>query len=170
MNRDAADWIRTLNLQPHPEGGWYAETYRSADLWPTGALPARYRGSRAASTAIYFLLEGRQISALHRLSSDELWFFHAGATLRLDLIGPDGEAHMLRLGARRDRGDCLPQAVLPAGWWFGARIECGRGFALVSCTVAPGFDFADFEIGRRAVLLARYPAHAAVIRSLTCPC
>ena len=169
MNRNAADWIRALKLRPHPEGGWYAETYRSADIWPPGTLPARYRGSRAASTAIYFLLEGRRISALHRLASDELWFFHAGATLRLDLIGPDGEARRLRLGARRCRGPCLPQAVLPSGWWFGASIERGRGFALVSCTVAPGFDFSDFEIGRRADLLARHPARAAVIRALTAP-
>ena len=167
MQHAAADWIRTLKLRPHPEGGWYAETYRSADVWPAGALPARYRGTRAASTAIYFLLEGRQISALHRLASDELWFFHAGATLRLDLIGPGGKARILRLGARRGRDACLPQAVLPAGWWFGARIKRGRGFALVSCTVAPGFDFADFEVGRRADLLARHPAHAAVIRALT---
>ena len=113
MNRDAAGWIRKLKLKPHPEGGWYAETYRSTDLWPADALPARYRGARAASTAIYYLLEGRQISALHRLASDELWFFHAGATLRLDLIGPGGEARMLRLGTRRDHDARLPQAVLP---------------------------------------------------------
>ena len=167
MSRHAAGWIRKLKLKPHPEGGWYAETYRSADRWPADALPARYRGARAASTAIYYLQEGRGISALHRLASDELWFFHAGATLRLDLIGPRGQARVVRLGARRGRGDCRPQAVLPAGWWFGARLERGRGFALVSCTVAPGFDFADFEAARRADLLARHPSHAAVIRALT---
>ncbi|MEI8164945.1 MAG: cupin domain-containing protein, partial [Chloroflexales bacterium] len=133
------------------------------------ALPARYRSSRAASTAIYFLLEGRQISALHRMVSDEIWFFHAGSTLRLDLIGPAGEARVMRLGLRPGCDNCLPQALIPKDWWFGARIESGRGFALVSCTVAPGFDFADFELGQRAALLASHPAHASVIRALTSP-
>jgi predicted cupin superfamily sugar epimerase len=121
------------------------------------------RGERAASTAIYFLLRAGDVSALHRIASDEVWHFHAGAPLRIVCLDARGhtDVHLgLDLGAGH-----APQAMVPAGTWFGARSE--GDFTLVSCTVAPGFDFADFEMGDRAALERDYPDHAEVIRAFT---
>jgi len=157
----AREWIRHLNLAPHPEGGFYRETYRSADRIPAAALPERYRGDRSCGTAIYFLLEGTQVSRLHRIHSDELWHFYAGSGLQLHRIERDGGYVALRLGPG------APQALLPAGCWFGATVDDPRAYALVGCTVAPGFDFADFELGDRDALLSRYPDQAALIRLLS---
>ena len=149
-------WIRTLGLLPHPEGGFYRETYRaSLDV----GLPGR--GSRAASTAIYFLLTAEAFSALHRIHSDELWFFHAGDPLQIEVLHPDGRHDPLRVGPTAH------QAVVPAGCWFGARVAAGGTYSLVSCVVAPGFDFRDFELARAADLAAEFPAHAEWIRTLT---
>jgi len=159
--RTAADWIAALALTPHPEGGHYRETYRAGVTVPTPS------GPRAASTAIYFLLQAHEISALHRLRSDELWHFHAGASLEVvELDDTTSRGH--RLGLDAGRGES-PRVSIPAGAWFGARVADGVGFALVSCTVAPGFDFADFELGDRAALRARYPRHAALIDAFTRP-
>lgn len=159
--RTAADWIAALALTPHPEGGHYRESYRAAATVPTPA------GPRPASTAIYFLLQAREISALHRIRSDELWHFHAGAALEIVEVGDAGPREH-RLGLDVDRGES-PQVAIPAGVWFGARVPDGAGFALVSCTVAPGFDFADLELADRAALRARHPRHAALIDAFTRP-
>lgn len=145
--RDARHWIQELGLQPHPEGGWFRETYRAAGM----------TNGRNHSTAIYFLLEGGQFSALHRIRSDEVWHFYDGDPLEIHQLGRD----VIPLGPDH------PQAVVPAGTWFGARLRDGRGFALVGCTVAPGFDFADFELARRSDLLSQFPAHRDIILSLT---
>jgi uncharacterized protein len=160
--RTAADWIAALALTPHPEGGHYRETYRAAASVPTPA------GPRAASTAIYFLLQAREISALHRIRSDELWHFHAGEALEIVELSEAGSREH-RLGLDVGHGES-PQVSIPAGVWFGARVAGGAGFAVVSCTVAPGFDFADFELGDRAALRARHPRHAALIETFTRPC
>ncbi len=162
----ASYWIRTLGLKPHPEGGYFRETYRSAERVAAAALPARYGGARAFATAIYFLLAAGQVSRLHRLRSDELWHFHHGAPLRLTLIAPDGALIEHRLGHDAAAGDCL-QAVIPAGAWMGARLATARGYALVGCTVAPGFAFEDFELGRRASLCRLFPQHRETIATLT---
>ena len=158
---DAAHWIRTLGLQPHPEGGHFRETYRAAESIPASGLPARFGGARSFSTAIYFLLESGGFSALHRIKSDEAWHFHAGSPLEIFTIDPAGALRVLRLG------DGAFQAVVPAGCWFGARVAAPGSYALVGCTVAPGFDFADFEMGRRADLLRHYPQHRELILQLT---
>ncbi|MBF9222028.1 cupin domain-containing protein [Hymenobacter ruricola] len=156
----AQDLIQQLHLQPHPEGGFYRETYR-AGLQTTAESGAR----RNASTAIYYLLENDNRSHFHRIQSDELWFFHQGQPLELLLL-QDGGLTTITLGQDVAQGE-LPQAVVPAHTWFGARVKAGTGFSLVSCTVAPGFDFADFELADRARLTAELPALAAVIAQFT---
>ena len=159
-------YIQSLHLEPHPEGGWYRETYRAAETIPRAGLPARFSGARPLATAIYFLLTADTFSALHRIRSDELWHFHAGGALTLHLVEPEGAYRRLRLGPDLAAGESF-QATVPAGCWFGAEVAAPGGFALVGCTVAPGFDFADFELGERAELLRRYPAHRALVERLT---
>jgi hypothetical protein len=166
MIRSAAEWIEALQLLRHPEGGWYRETYRSAESMPGNALPPRFGGDRSFATAIYFLLEGGDFSALHRIKSDELWHFHAGTPLVITSIAPDGNLARATLGLDPANG-AFPQVTVPTGSWFGAHSADPDGYALVSCTVAPGFDFADFEMPRRDELLSLYPRHAAVITALT---
>ncbi|QMW02219.1 cupin domain-containing protein [Spirosoma foliorum] len=162
----ATDYVRTLNMLPHPEGGYFAETYRSAEAISKEALPNRFSGDRSVSTAIYFLLESHHISALHRIQSDEVWHLYAGGPLEIFVISPDGELTVIRLGNRLDQGEVF-QAVVPAGCWFGSKPAVGTDFSLVGCTVAPGFDFADFEMADRATLLQEFPQHKAVIELLT---
>ena len=153
-------------MQPHPEGGFFAETYRSAERIPQDALPARFAGTRAFSTAIYFLLESHNRSALHRIQSDEVWHFYAGGPLEVFVIEPDsGALTVIRLGNRPDRGEVF-QAVVRAGCWFGSKPMAGSDFSLVGCTVAPGFDFADFDLADRANMLRQFPQHEAVIEVL----
>ena len=163
---NADRWIRHLRLQPHPEGGWYRESYRATGTIPQAALPRRYRGPRALATAIYFLLSGREFSAFHRIHSDEAWHFYHGQALELFDLAPDGRLRVVRLGARPAQGD-VPQWVIPHGHWFAARLAAGRGHALVGCTVAPGFEFADLDLAQRARLAARYPKHKKIIEELT---
>lgn len=162
--RTAAQWARSLGLARHPEGGWYAETYRAPLTLPAEALPPAFHGPRAACTSILFLLERGDVSALHRLAADELWHFHAGDPLTVHVFAPDGAYAPLYLGPDPDRGQRL-QAVAPAGTWFGA--ESTGEYSLVGCTVAPGFDFADFELGRRAELVSTYPQHRELVERLT---
>ncbi len=163
---DAGYWITALGLTRHPEGGYFRETYRSAGTIAAAALAGVFGGERAFATSIHYLLTGDDFSALHRIKSDELWHFHAGSPLTVHLIGPDGGYAELRLGSDPGRGEAF-QGVVPAGTWFGARVADPGGYALVSCTVAPGFDFADFELGRREELLRLFPRHAEVIERLT---
>ena len=159
-------WITKLALQPHPEGGYFREIYRATDQISADALPMRYQGPRAFSTSIYFLLTGTQISTLHRLASDEQWHFYDGSTLLLELITPDGSLREVRLGRRTTAGEQF-QAVIPAGTWMGAQLARHRGYALIGCTVAPGFEFQDFEAGQRSDLLERFPQHRKLITALT---
>lgn len=160
---NAADLIRQLDLQPHPEGGWFRETYRSEEQFAGERLPARCGGARAFSTAIYFLLEAGQFSSFHRIRSDECWFHHAGGDLDVLRITESGRLIVDRIGP----GAARWQTVVPRGEWFAARPADGAPFVLVGCTVAPGFDFADFELATRDALAARFPQHAETIRSLT---
>ena len=166
MIPNAASWIRRLKLRRHPEGGYYRETYRAKDTVPAKALPRRFAGQRCFSTAIYFLLRGHDISRLHRLQSDELWHFYAGGALTIHIITPPGQHKLIKLGKNPKRGESF-QVVIPSGGWFGAAVNNPRAYSLVGCTVAPGFDFADFEPGNCRQLLAQYPQHAKIIRRLT---
>lgn len=155
----AQDLIAQLQLKPHPEGGWYRQTYRSAAITQTS------RGPRPASTAILFLLQAGEFSALHRIASDELWHFHLGSPLRVSSLLPNGTLEHFTLGPDLAAGEQL-QGSVPADRWFGASLVRGD-FALVSCTVAPGFDFADFELATRPQLLALYPQSGDRIHALT---
>jgi predicted cupin superfamily sugar epimerase len=157
---NAKDLIRNLQLLPHPEGGYYKETYRSGQTIPVGAEKVRN-----VSTAIFYLLENEDRSVLHRIQSDELWFFHQGEPLEIVYIQED-HLTTINLGNVVERGE-IPQAMVPANSWFAARIKSGSGFSLVSCTVAPGFDFADFEIGERNILLQEFPHLKATIKAFT---
>lgn len=162
----ASDWIKNLQLKPHPEGGYYRETYRSNVMLAREALPPGFSGPRPASTAIYFLVEGENFSAFHRLRSDELWHFYAGSPLRVHGIDPAGVYSAFLLGNDPKQGH-IPQAVVAAGSWFGSHVAGWRSWSLMGCTVSPGFDFADFEIGQRAKLTAQFPQHRQIIQRLT---
>lgn len=164
----ADDVIAALELIPHPEGGYFRETYRSPEQLRHDALPARFRGARPMSTAIYFLVTRGSFSALHRIAADECWHFYAGDTLEVVSLDPrTRRASSTLLGMDLARGE-RPQAIVPAGVWFGARLASERGeWALVGCTVAPGFDFGDFELATREALIEELPEHARLVDSLT---
>lgn len=145
-SRDANYWIEKLRLEPHPEGGYYRQTYRAELMIGEEVLPPVFCGDRAVATAIYFLLAGENFSAFHRLRSDEMWHFYAGGTLAVHVIEENGKHSEILLGSDADDGEVF-QAVVKAGCWFGSRVKDPRTFAVVGCTVSPGFDFADFEMG-----------------------
>jgi predicted cupin superfamily sugar epimerase len=161
MHAAAADFVTRLALAPHPEGGVYRETWRA---------PVRVTGhagdARAASTAIYFLLPAGTFSAFHRVSSDEVWHHYEGDSVEIHLLDErDGGCVVLALGRNIAAGE-RPQVVVPAGVWQAAA-PVGDRFALCGCTVAPGFDIADFEMPERGDMVARFPEHAEVVGKLT---
>jgi len=166
MSKDASYWIQQLNLEPHPEGGCFRQTYRSELTIAKEALPRGFRGPRAVCTAIYFLLQGEEFSAFHRLRSDEMWHFYCGAPLLVHVIEPDGSHSEILLGNEAERGQSF-QAVVKAGCWFASCLQERNSYALVGCTVSPGFDFADFELAKREELAQLYPQHRALIERLT---
>jgi predicted cupin superfamily sugar epimerase len=154
MNDDAAALIVRLGLAAHPEGGYYRETYRSpADV----ETP---RGVRSAFTSILFLLTGASFSAFHRIASAEAWHFYRGDPIAIEMLERDGSYRRIELCAAGPW-----QAVVPAGAAFAS--HCLGAYALVGCDVAPGFDFADFELCDRKALVGAYPAHATLIERLT---
>lgn len=160
----AEKWIRELDLEKHPEGGYFKEVYRSPEV--IGSLPGRYSGERVFSTSIYYLLEGDQFSAFHRIQSDEIWHFYEGCHLLIYII--DGKGHLEKVTLGRDitNGQKL-QHVIERGQWFAARPSDRNSFSLVGCTVAPGFDFRDFELGESERLFKKYPAHRKLILELS---
>jgi len=160
------EYIRRLNLISHPEGGYYASTYRSSEVVSEKCLPERFSGGRVFSTAIYFLLEGFQYSAFHRIKSDELWHFYEGCALNIYVIHPSGEGEVLRLGSDINNGESF-QRLVPAGCWFASRPVLRNGYSLAGCTVSPGFDFADFEMAKKSVLLSEFPQYANWINELS---
>jgi len=153
--------IKNLNLQPHPEGGWFAETYRS-EL--NIHLDSGF--TRSASTGIYFLLGSRDISRFHRIKSDEMWHHYEGSAIEIHIIHEDGLYECKTLGKSFEKGE-TPQLVVPAGCWFGATVCDDETYALVGCTVAPGFDFEDFELADRYQMLQAFPEHGEIVRELT---
>jgi predicted cupin superfamily sugar epimerase len=166
--KTAQYWIEQLHLQQHPEGGFYKETYRAAELIPRSGLPTRFPADRTHATAIYFLLRAQDRSLFHRIKSDELWHYHAGGSLTIYVLH-DGQCREHILGADIEKGESL-QIVVPANCWFGARVNpepSAQGYVLSGCTVAPGFDFADFELADRGALLKEFPDQYAIIRQLT---
>jgi len=162
----AEELIRKLNLIPHPEGGYYRETYRCPEILPRTALDERYSAARATGTAIYYLLTVDTCSRLHRLQSDEIYHFYLGDPVTMLHLYPDGTARELVIGLNIASGE-LPQVVIPRGIWQGSFVRPGGRFALLGATVAPGFDFADYEAGERANLLRQYPAQKELVLRLT---
>jgi uncharacterized protein len=153
-------------MQAHPEGGYFAETYRSAEKIPHHALPNRFKSDRSFSTGIYFLLESHHISALHRIESDEMWHFYAGCPLNVYTIDSEGVLKIISLGNNPENGEVF-QAIVPAGVWFGSKPAEPDSYSFVGCTVAPGFDFEDFEMKSRTELLAKFPQHQTIVEMLT---
>jgi uncharacterized protein len=163
---DAATIIKQLGLQPHPEGGFYRETYRCDEELAAAALPSRYGKDRNLSTAIYYLLTPDSFSSLHRLRSDEVFHFYAGDPVTMLQLYDDGCGETVVLGQDIVAGQQL-QVVVPKDIWQGMFLNDGGSFALLGTTVAPGFDFADFELATRAALIRQYPFCAALIERLT---
>jgi predicted cupin superfamily sugar epimerase len=158
--------IRLLDLQPHPvEGGFFRETYRSAANLPKGVLP-NHGGGRSVSTAIYYLLKPGHVSELHVLPGDEVFHFYLGSPVKMLQLWPDGRGHEVILGPDLSAGQ-VPQVVVPGGVWQGTLLVEGGEFALLGCTVAPGFDYADYRSASRAELVAKWPTFAAQIATLT---
>jgi uncharacterized protein len=156
----ADELIKFLGLKPHPEGGYYRESYRSP-----GTIPG-FTPPRAFSTAIYYLLVQGSISKLHRLSADEIFHFYKGDPLTWVLLGPGGTLKKIILGQDLKKNH-QPQMVVPAGTWFGGSLNPGGNYALMGTTVAPGFEFKDFEIGKREELLKAFPRAEKEIFELT---
>jgi uncharacterized protein len=148
--------IKTLQLCPHPEGGYFRETYRSSGMISKEELGDKYSGNRNFSTCIYFLLTSENFSAFHRIVQDEAWHFYDGSPLLLHMISPGGEYARVILGRDFEKGE-VPQVVVPGGTWFAAEVAEENSFSLLGCTVAPGFDFADFEMAGRGDLIKRFP-------------
>lgn len=159
MTFDANYYIQKLNLQAHAEGGFYNSTFTGKGDVPTPA------GNRPGYTSIYFLLRSADISHLHRLQSDELWYYHAGSPLTVHMIHEDGTYEARKLGLNVDKGEA-PQILVPKHTIFGSSVDESASFSLVGCMVSPGFDYADFELFTQAELLEKYPQHEEVIRKM----
>lgn len=158
--------VKHLGLSPHPEGGYYKETYRSGGIISEAALPKEFGGDRNFATAIYFLIEKNNFSALHKIKSDETWHFYAGDALEVIEINEHGELKLTLVGNRITEGEVF-QYTVKANTWFGSRVKKGGNYSLVGCTVAPGFDFSDFEMAERATLSAQHPQHKLMIEEMT---
>ena len=162
MNKDATYWVNKLNLNEHPEGGYFVETATSEKT----IISPEYNGIRCAFTAIYYLLVGEQFSSFHTMRSDELWHFCTGSTLTLHIIETDGELDEIRLGQNVDNGEKF-QAVVKSGSWFGASVDDTTSYSLVGCIVSPGFDYQDWRLGDAEALIKLYPWHKSTIEKYT---
>ncbi len=158
--------IERLCLRPHPEGGYYRETYRSSESIDKDALPSRYNGARSFGTAVYYLLTAETFSAIHRVKTDEVWHFYCGDPVEILQLLPDGSGSLTTLGSDVERG-MQPQAVVLWGTWQGARLVQGGDYALLGTTVALRFEFTDFQLGCRDELLHAYAPFKDAIIALT---
>ena len=163
--RDQQFYVQYLEMQPHPEGGWYKETYRSQGSIPS-SLIGEFDGDRSFSTGIYFLLTKANFSAFHRIKSDEMWHFYDGDGLIVHEINPNGDYIKHQLGLDLENGE-RPQLVISANSWFASEVKTGGNWCLVGCTVSPGFDFQDFELAEGSELVAHFPKHGQLIDRLT---
>lgn len=164
--KNADYWIDKLNLEQHPEGGFFKELYRSDETISHVALPERFSGERVFSTSIYYLLNKVDISLFHRINQDEIWHFYEGCPLTIHCISVDGIYSASVLGRDIEQGDSF-QIVVKAGCYFAAETNNKDSFSLVGCTVAPGFDFADFELPSQSDLITAFPEHEKLIHSFT---
>jgi predicted cupin superfamily sugar epimerase len=166
MSKKKADyWIKHLGLQTHPEGGYFKEVYRSQEQFDGEALPERYNGVRNVSTSIYFLLTEDSVSNFHRLNSDEIWHFHYGGTAKIHFVKPNGEYEEKLIGDDLNAGESF-QVMIPKHTWFAAEV-IREDYVLFGCTVAPGFEFEDFELADRQTLSSAYPQYQTLIARFT---
>ena len=166
MIKNARFWIEKLQLEPHPEGGYFKETYRSGTRIPPQCLPEKYSGDRNSATSIYFLLDRFQFSSFHILKSDELWFYQYGDAVQIYMLNDQDGLQTITLGPDPDQQQRL-QVIIPAGTAFGADVINNSSFSLMGCVVTPGFTFNDFELLSRDFLLNKYPRHKDLIIRLT---
>ena len=158
--------ITKFNLTEHPEGGYYKETYRSNGIIQNEHLAPEFVGDRNYATCIYFLLTSNKFSAFHKINQDESWHFYKGDSLKLHMISPDGDYSFVMIGNNLEQ-DEQPQFVVPAGYWFAAEVLTKNAYAFTGCTVAPGFDFNDFELPKREELIQLFSQHSKIITKLT---
>jgi uncharacterized protein len=157
--------IELLHLSPHPEGGYYNEIYRSEEVLSNEAIPPRYISDRNISTSIYFMLCKNQVSHFHRIQSDEIWHYYKGSSIIVHCLSKDGYSkHTVGNGILAGQ---TPQLIISKGTWFAAELEDKTSFSLIGCTVAPGFNFEDFELGNADDLLKLYPNQKEVINRLS---
>jgi predicted cupin superfamily sugar epimerase len=159
-------WIQHFNLQPHPEGGFFRETYRSTLEIENKELPVGYNGNRRLATSIYYLLRSGERSRFHRLRSDELWYFHYGSVLKIIMIDQEGQKHTRLLGANVEKAEHM-QVLIPSGTVFAAEVSGKESYSLIGCMVSPGFEFDDFELFRQDDLIQAYPQHTELIKRFT---
>jgi len=165
MKNTADYFIEKLGLTKHVEGGSFKETYRSDLMLKQEQLPTTFNGDKSISTGIYFLLEHGQFSAFHKIASDEMWHFYYGQTLTVYEIEPNGNLITHKLGTDLEKEENF-QCIIKAGNWFGSRCEVSNGFSLVGCTVAPGFDFTEFELADKNKLTQAFPHLSALINQM----
>lgn len=158
-------FVKNLEMIAHPEGGFYKETFASAENISDRDLNVKFEGSRILWTSIYFLLRNGEVSNFHRLKSDEMWYYHSGSPLTIYMISPEGELTTEQLGLNIENGE-KPQVVVPKDYIFGSAMN-NEGYALVGCMVSPGFEFKDFELFERNFLLEKYPEYKETILKLT---
>ncbi len=158
-------FIDTLKMEAHPEGGFYKSSFYSSENISSTDLKNSFEGERSLWTSIYFLLRNGEISSFHRLKSDEMWYYHAGSPLTIYMINPEGKLTTKQLGLNIENGE-TPQFLVPKNYIFGSSMN-SPGYSLVGCMLSPGFDFKDFEMFERNVLLTKYPEHKDIIVRLT---
>ena len=161
--KNANYWIEKLGLEKHPEGGWFRQVHKSDEIIKKEHLPERYSGSRHYGTSIYFLITGKEFSVFHRIKSDEIWHFYEGSQITIHLINTKGKYSTVKLGNNFENGEVF-QYTIPHGVWFAAETE---SFALIGCTVSPGFDYEDFELGKREEMVKMFPENVQIIERLT---
>lgn len=163
---DSKTIVNKLELLPHPEGGFFKEVYRSNEIINNKELPGRFSGDRNFGTSIYYLLEKKQFSTFHKLKSDETWHFYYGSPLLLHVIDENGNYKKIILGNDLAKNQVFQFTVL-RNCWFAAEVADKNSFSLIGATVAPGFDFNDFEIGKREELILKFPEYKELIENLT---
>ncbi len=165
INADVLKIISKLDLKQHPEGGYYKEIYRSNDII---VPPERFEGEkRNACTSIYYMLCDDDYSAWHRIKSDEIWHFYSGSALVIYVIDENGSLSSHTLGNLTCDENAVFQVTIKANQWFAAKVIKENSYSLVGCTVSPGFDFKDFQLGDREALIKQFPSHISIIKQLT---
>ena len=166
MNNEIEGLVKSLELLPHPEGGFYREIHRNTHILKKEHLPKGFSGDRNISTSIYYLLPGNTFSQFHRIKSDETWHFYQGTTLSIYIIDINGYHSVEKLGRDPEAGENF-QLTIKAGCWFAAKVDEEDSYTLAGCTVAPGFDFQELEMGDRKKMIAEFPEHKELIEQLT---